>query len=86
MKGSWNCDIFPHPENQTLETMKHLQAETTVKHTGQAATELDASLPAILQSSPGSRRCYALARQVAATGDRAFIRLHPISARREGEL
>ena len=48
-----------------------LQTETAVNNTGQAATELDA-----FPASPG----------FAATGDRAFIRLHLISARREGEL
>jgi len=53
-----------------------LQAETTVKDTGQAATKLGALLPAILQSSPGFDP----------TGDRAIIRLHPISAGQEGEL
>jgi hypothetical protein len=42
----------------------------------ETAAELDALLPAILPASPGS----------AATGDRAFIRLYVISARRGGEL
>jgi hypothetical protein len=41
---------------------------------------------AILQSSPGFRLRTASPRQVDPTGDRAFIRLHPISARQEGEL
>jgi hypothetical protein len=31
-----------------MDTLKRLQAETTVKNTGQAAAELDALLPAIL--------------------------------------
>jgi hypothetical protein len=32
----------------TMDALKRLQAETTVKNTGQAAAELDALLPAIL--------------------------------------
>jgi hypothetical protein len=40
------------------------------------AAKLDALLPAILPAS----------RSFAATSDRAFIRLHFISVRREGEL
>jgi hypothetical protein len=66
--------------------LKHPQAETTVKSTGQAAAELDALFSAILPSSLGFDM----------VGDRAFIRHHPlsfdcsatggISARREGEL
>jgi hypothetical protein len=42
----------------------------------ETAAELDALLPGILPASRG----------FAATGDRAFIRLHVISARRGGEL
>jgi hypothetical protein len=45
------------------------------QQTGTAA-ELDALLPAILQSSLGFDPA----------GNRAFIRLHPISAGQEGEL
>jgi hypothetical protein len=60
----------------TMDALKRLQAETAVNNTGQAAAELDALLPAILPSSL----------RFTATGDRAFIRLHPISARQEGEL
>ena len=51
-----------------VDALKRLQSET--------AAELDALLPAILQSSLGFDP----------TGDRAFIRLHPISAGQEGEL
>lgn len=59
-----------------VNALKRLSAGTAVNNTGQAAAELDALLSAILPASPGS----------AATGDRAFIRLHVISARRGGEL
>ena len=45
-----------------VDALKRLQSETTVKNTGQAVAELDALLPAILQSSPGFDP----------TGDRAF--------------
>jgi hypothetical protein len=43
--------------------LNHPQAGTAVQNTGQAATELDVLLPAILPSS----LCFA------ATGDRAFM-------------
>ena len=55
--------------------MKHPHAETVVNNTGQAAG-LEAMLPAILPASPG----------FAVEGDRAFICLHSISTRQEGEL
>jgi hypothetical protein len=46
-----------------LDALKRLQAEKPVnRNTGQVTTELDALLPAILQSSPGFDP----------TGDRAF--------------
>jgi hypothetical protein len=90
------------PQTRRQECLRYikvgtaLKTKTTVNNTGQAAAELDAfppspklptslklrwtgrrtGLPAILPASPS----------FAATGDRAFIRLHPISARREGEL
>ena len=45
-----------------LDALKRLQAETPVNHTGQAAAELNALLPAILPSAPSYD----------GTGDRAF--------------
>jgi hypothetical protein len=63
---------------QTAAKLDALQAEVAALKCLQAETaaELDALLPAILPSSL----------RFAATGDRAFIRLHPISAGQEGEL
>jgi hypothetical protein len=55
-----------------VEQMKHLKTPTYA--------DLDALLSAILQSSLGFRLRTASPRQVAATGDRAFIHLHGISA------
>jgi hypothetical protein len=51
--------------------MNRLQAKTAVKDTGQAAAELEALLPASLQSSPGFRLRIAPPGQADPTGDRA---------------
>ena len=43
-KGHYQkSDVFAHPENQTLESMKRLQADT--------AAEFDALLPAVLDKA-----------------------------------
>ncbi|MGO8836627.1 MAG: hypothetical protein ACLQAH_17105 [Limisphaerales bacterium] len=60
-----------------VDALKELQRQT--------GEELDALLPAILQSSPGFRLRIASPRQVDPAGDRAFIRLPSVSARQAGQ-
>jgi len=64
--------------NQTAAKLDPLQVEVDALKCLQAETaaEVDALLPATLPPSRGFD----------GTGDRAFIRLHPISAGQEGEL
>jgi hypothetical protein len=59
-------------ESDALQT----EVDALKRLQAETAAEMGALLPAILPPSPG----------YCGTGDRAFIRLNPISAGREGEL
>ena len=70
-----------------VDALKRLQAETTVKDTGQAVPELDALLSQTVKidTSPWILSPFEAERKPGIL-DRAFIRLHPVSAGQEGEL